>query len=344
MKNVRNSNIELLRMTAALFVIVLHYNNVNNGAAFLYTSTLGINYRVLFLLEICAICAVNVFVMISGYYMCNKDKVNFQKPVLLLLSVVSFRILRYIATCFISQDFTVIGLVQCFISMNWYAMVYIALYLISPFLNVLIRTMSQKKMKMFIILTGILFSMYPTALDLIQSRFKVELSSLYTLGTFGSGSGYTIVNFVLMYFIGAYLRKYSLPKLKWPIIYVVLTAMLLLFARISFNGSLSYCNPLNILQAVALFKTFENISLQSRVINLLASASFTVYLMHTFFLKYCMIEKFTTSFWWLAALHCVATCIIVYLFCFVIHVAYQNTLYKIFERITNRLKYINISV
>lgn len=33
----RNSNIELLRIVATVGVIILHYNNIESGKAFLYT-------------------------------------------------------------------------------------------------------------------------------------------------------------------------------------------------------------------------------------------------------------------------------------------------------------------
>ena len=65
-KNVRDSNIELLRILVTLFVIILHYNNKNNGKAFVYAEALPEQYQILVILEMAAICAVNIFVLISG--------------------------------------------------------------------------------------------------------------------------------------------------------------------------------------------------------------------------------------------------------------------------------------
>lgn len=47
----RNSNIELLRILATLGVIILHYNKVESGKAFLYTADIGLNYQFLLILN-----------------------------------------------------------------------------------------------------------------------------------------------------------------------------------------------------------------------------------------------------------------------------------------------------
>lgn len=72
----RNSNFELLRIILMVFVVILHYNNVEMGGALGYTT--GINKIVSHFIEAFSICAVNCFVMISGYFMVDSfnRKVN----------------------------------------------------------------------------------------------------------------------------------------------------------------------------------------------------------------------------------------------------------------------------
>ena len=115
----------------------------------------------------------------------------------------------------------------------------------------------------------ILFSFWPTVIDLFSSLFNLNLTALYTTGTFGSGYGYTIINFTLLYLIGAYIKKWgkALPLWKALGIYGIISGTLYLYARFSFSGALAYSNPLVILQAVMLFKAFEGIKLQSNFIN-----------------------------------------------------------------------------
>ena len=66
-KKDRQSGIELLRILAACMVIVLHYND---GGAFEHTR-MGYNRTILFLLESMCICAVDLFILITGYFMCS---------------------------------------------------------------------------------------------------------------------------------------------------------------------------------------------------------------------------------------------------------------------------------
>ena len=62
-KKERQSNIELLRIFLMLGVIILHYNGV--GALY---SAHGINYLIVIGLESLCICAVDLFMLISGYF------------------------------------------------------------------------------------------------------------------------------------------------------------------------------------------------------------------------------------------------------------------------------------
>ncbi len=63
----RNANIELLRIISMFMVLVLHA--LNWSGALNYTS--GICYWVYWWMEALAIVAVNVFMLISGYFQIN---------------------------------------------------------------------------------------------------------------------------------------------------------------------------------------------------------------------------------------------------------------------------------
>ena len=78
----RNSAIELLRIFAMCGVVMLHYNNESAGGGFLYAQ--NINRIVLMLLESVCICAVNLYVLLSGYYLSATTKRRAIKPLELL--------------------------------------------------------------------------------------------------------------------------------------------------------------------------------------------------------------------------------------------------------------------
>ena len=83
----RNSNIELLRIVATVGVIILHYNNIESGKAFLYTENIGINYQLLLMLELLSICAVNIFIIISGFFLCESNKLSVKNQLYYLLKL-----------------------------------------------------------------------------------------------------------------------------------------------------------------------------------------------------------------------------------------------------------------
>ena len=70
----RQTNIELLRIISMLGIIVLHYNNSDMGGGFLYAT--GLNRAILMFLESIFICGVNLYVLISGYFLCERKEPN----------------------------------------------------------------------------------------------------------------------------------------------------------------------------------------------------------------------------------------------------------------------------
>ena len=80
----RQSNIELLRILAAFGVIVQHYNNPNIGGAIRAVIPRSPNAMILAFLHVGMICAVDLFILISGYFMRDTKKRDLLKPVKLL--------------------------------------------------------------------------------------------------------------------------------------------------------------------------------------------------------------------------------------------------------------------
>ena len=97
----RESGIELLRILAVAGVVILHYNSV--GGALGYASLNDLNYRILCALESAFICAVNTFMIISGYFMYGKLRVSLRKPVSLLVQLIAFEGTLYLLKVLASQ-------------------------------------------------------------------------------------------------------------------------------------------------------------------------------------------------------------------------------------------------
>lgn len=347
----RNSNLELLRIIATLFVIMLHYNNKNNGKAFAYTEALETQYQVLVCMEMLAICAVNIFVMISGFFMCRSQKADVTKVLRLYADVIFCSVIRYVMNCTIgSQKFAVPTLLYFMIPLCWYVAVYSALYLISPYLNRMIRGLSEAQFRNLLIIFMIVFSVWPSALELITALTGMKLTSMSPLGTQGSGAGYTIIHFIVMYCMGAYLNLHGNEnvdgKSTWKALggYIICTVLLVLYSKVYFSGALSYCNPLVIIQSVAIFRVFQSVEFKSRIVNTIAGCSFGVYLLHTYFFKYFRIEKYATGNALLIPLHMIMTAVMIYGISALIFWIYQKTAGALIGRCLKKLSFMKYEV
>lgn len=207
----RSSNIELLRILAIMGVIVLHYNNINMGGGFRFVPPGSVNYYLLHVLENLCICAVNLFLLISGYFLCGSYKRSLRKPLQLLIQVVLFSAGCYLLQVFLFHRtaFSWIDFRRSFVPANYFAILYIVLYLISPYLNLLIHQLSFRKLNQMMILFFLIFSVWASLTDLFQELTGIEWTGLSPVGAYGSQWGYTIVNFILLYLIGAYLKLAS---------------------------------------------------------------------------------------------------------------------------------------
>lgn len=327
MKKVRESNIELLRIFAMLGVVLLHYNNKDMGGGFKYVADGSANQIILLLLEGLFICAVDLFMLITGYFSCTSPRAEPTKAAALLLQVVVFRVLAYGWDILKGAAFSVSGLVYAMLPMNYFVVLYVAVYLVSPYINQMLWKLSKSQMKALLVLALMLFSFWPTLLDAATVHTGKQFAGMNTVGTNGSGQGHTFVNFMVMYLVGAYLRlaDIRLKKRYSAAAVVALTVILALAGKYApFNRyAWAYCNPLVIAQAAAVFLLFREISLKSRAVNFLAKGSFTCYLFHTFFLgHYRIAEAVGKSPLYLVG-HVIFTAATIYLICFVAYLAYD---------------------
>ena len=84
----RKSNIELLRIVLILMIIILHYFNADMGGVLGHTIPGSINYYSSHLLESMSIVAVNVFVLITGYFSYKKEQVKVSKAINLVVIMI----------------------------------------------------------------------------------------------------------------------------------------------------------------------------------------------------------------------------------------------------------------
>ena len=295
-KKTRDSNIELLRILAICGVVVLHYNG---NVAFSYVAEGSGHFYILYFLEVLFICAVNLFILISGYFSCMSTKRRAIKPLELIVQVMVIGVAKYLVTCiFGGHSLSVVSLVAAMIPNNYFVFLYITLYLISPYINLVLDKLSQKQYGIMIGLCVVLFSVWPTVLDVVLEMTGRHFNGMYTTNTGGSQYGYSLINFALMYLLGSYLRRFEVgKKCRSAHLIAGLAAcigVLYVWQLCNAQTARSYANPFVIAARVVTFLLFQRISIRSRIINTLAKASFTCFLLHDFFLWHIGIDRIVT--------------------------------------------------
>ena len=145
----------------------------------------------------------------------------------------------------------------------WFASVYLLLYLASPIINLGVNTYGKKMLIPGIIILFALVSFIP---------------SVYRPNTYVNG----ILIFVLLYFIGAFIKRYPLKDLKWFKI-LFLIAALAIYSLVII-AAMNYANdnsPVSIVVGTLIVLFFTQLKpFSCRWVNILLSCSFEIYLIH----------------------------------------------------------------
>lgn len=273
------------------------------------------------------ICCVDLFVLITGFFSCTQQQRRLGKAMGLLLQVVVFQLLSLGIRLLYGQPFSLRTLVLTLVPNNYFVTLYVVVYLLSPYFNILLLRLSRTGLKRLLALSIALFSLWPTVTESIDALLPESFPGLSSVGLSGSGYGYTIVNFALMYLIGAALRLLDIRvKKRYSGSVLVLTAVVLSLWGYFDNTTgmaRAYCNPLVILEAVTAFLFFRELRFQSRVVNALSPAAFTCFLLHSALLGFYKIPEAVGRPVILVLAHVLFTAVSIYLMAYVLYHIYS---------------------
>lgn len=301
-KKERISNFELLRIISILMIIMWHV--IVHGHYFDIASDSSIFIKNVITAII--IFHVNSFIFLTGYFSNRKDKIESRKCFRLLGNAWFYKaVIVLVVIAFKIEDVTNIKLMEELLPLDvnsyWFMNHYIILYIISPYLNKVIDKMNEKEYQKFLAVLLLLFSIIP----------------FISQGRFISNSGYTITQFIIMYFFGAYFSRFPILNnfhfknmnqkririlllfvffacafLNLSIYYLGEKMQLLNNGLFTYLGSILqysfvyYSNPILIIQACAYCLFFETLSFKSKIINYISSTVFGIYLIHdNFFVR-----------------------------------------------------------
>lgn len=198
MNKIRESNFELMRIVSMFFIVLFHMIIVTGGNVINHTT--GLTHQFISFIALIIIVHVNSFVLLSGYF--QYDKKASSKKVISLIGMAWFYkiIIALIIFLMGEHSFTALEILKILSPIefenNWFLIVYISLYLLSPYINILIEKLSQQEHRKLIILLFIMFSIIPTITN--QNTFN--------------NTGFSLIHFIYVYIIGAYLKKYPISK------------------------------------------------------------------------------------------------------------------------------------
>lgn len=275
-KKRRNSSFELLRIVSMIMILGLHYLNAGIGGG-LKTEDVLNHYLAVGFESICII-SVNCFVLISGYYMIHERRIRIKKMLNLFLMMVFYGLLLFgIALLTGEKEFSAKNLfaaaIPFVVGKKWFLRTYLILMLLSPFLNRLIEVISKKQLFAICMILLVLFSFWPSFLP------KPPVTD----------GGYGIIQFITLYFLAAFARKYYTPMMdrrsRMISCLIVFLSVIAIFMT-TFVPKLShrqwnYNYLFNIIGSMSLFALFLNFKpFTNLLINNVAKLCFGVYLSH----------------------------------------------------------------
>ena len=274
--NKRNSSFELLRIVSMLMIIGLHYFNGNMGGGLQYIPNGHFNYYIMYFLESSCIVGVGSFVLITGYFQVNKRKADTKKVIYLILLMMFYGAFFYLLLLLtgvvgFSSKELIASIAPFLLGRRWFVRTYIILYLLSPYLNVVLQKLNGKQYRALLAILLIFFSLWPSFLP----------------GAPNNDGGYGIITFILFYCIGGYLRKHynSNRSFNYYMVgYLLTTIMTTLFSLYLSSGKgWGYNFIFNVMGSTFLFLAFSKLKLSSVKIDYIASFAFVAFLIHSDF-------------------------------------------------------------
>lgn len=282
----RQSNFELLRIFCMIGIVLFHslfHGNYN-------TDLCTVNNAFIKYMQFAGEVGVDVFVLITGYFLSNKEKINFNLQKLgYLFSVMSFynsAIYTINSLCY--SNFSVfIFLQNIALPWNWWFLtIYVMLLFVTPCINYLQCRITNKVYVIILLVGFVILSVFPTISGIPFFAHNYYLSRLFV--------------FILLFAIGGYIRfhinkslnnsYYRFIVISILVIVIVSEIVITQYFTIKvvnipmFGSNVPYYYDLfyvpTIVISVMIFLLFVDIKLKSNVVNYIGLVTLDVYMLH----------------------------------------------------------------
>ena len=283
----RNYGIDLLRMVAMVFVILLHLTGVGGICA--NAALFSPQFFLAQFIRMATFCAVNCYALISGFVGWNRTP-KLSSLLRLWVKVTAFCVLITVLTQLRAPETVGLGdLWKAFTPVKeakyWYFNAYVGLFFFIPLLNHAIRSITGREAVFAMVGIFLLVLWLP----------NTRLSEVFLLA-----NGYSALWLVILYALGGLMARFEIPgKLPakfWALGYllavlgsfvprmVMLAMKPELWSPANSNLSMQYINLCVILAGICLVGLFSRLELPEKLIptvKALSPHAFGVFLFHT---------------------------------------------------------------
>lgn len=280
----KNNGIEILRIVLMFLIISGHlfaHTGIRETA-----ELFSFKWFFIWGAQSISVCAVDCFVMITGYFSWNKEfslkKLEKLWGTVILYSLGIFAVLCLLGLSSFTGKNIADSLFPVLRNKYWFFRCYILLYLFSPFINAGIRNLSLEQHRKASIVIVIIFYVFP-----LFSFFFPPIDTQ---------DGYSVICFITLYIVAAYLgraevslkRRICLIALVINNLIVVSSKIVLIFVVRKFSldagtGLLYHNNSVfQLINAALLLLFFKDITvkIKERAIAFVTKSVFPVYLIH----------------------------------------------------------------
>lgn len=323
----REHGLDVLKVFVMMMIVIYHC--IGEGG--IIDNASRATYQVFAALKCLAICAVNVYAIISGYT-CIHSKNRYERLLMLWIEVFFYSVLGYAIYSVVTHSFGKKALLTAVFPVLgkefWYFSSYFALALAIPFLNILLNKLTKRQWHILLLGIALLscMSLPSCLLDIDFLKIRDGFSPLW-LG--------------FMYILGAYLKIFAekfdtVAWWMWLLGYLACSLLTFLskpaiafvtervIGHATMDGMFwSYLSPFVVGAAVCLFQLFRKIKITrtQKLWKLLASATFGAYIIHTHpdASKLFMVDRFAEAAvqqpWYVLLAMVAAYSLILYLAC-----------------------------
>ena len=337
----RSINLDIIRIFALFSVISVHFF-LHSG---FYDDTLnGIKDFILVTAREFFMICVPLFIILTGY-LNNKKEISkeYYKSLIpkllvyLFCAIIQIVVMKYYEHKNITFISSIITITNFKIHYGWYMNMYVGLFLLIPFLNIIYNNLKNKKEKQILILTLLILTSLPSILVKSNIFFSDFWTTIYPITYF---------------FIGCYLKEYGLNISKSKNIIIIILLLLIYgvtnyylcfnktFIKTNFNYS--WCGIMPLSLAILVFNLLLNIKgNNNKFISKISELTFGAYLVEWVFdrIVYNILNK---NIIYENRIYYYIMCVIIVFVCSILLSYMVNLIVDLIMKIFNNIKEKNI--